>query len=68
MRLLIGVILVAIGVVALLNKLGVISGSIWSYVWPVILIILGLSFLFRRHRTSFWCGPWHYGPEERDKT
>ncbi len=64
---LIGVILVVIGAVALANKLGIISGSIWSYVWPLILIILGLSLLFRRRRTFFWCGPWRYGPEERDK-
>jgi hypothetical protein len=65
-----GLILVAIGVIALLVKLDVLSGSIWSYTWPVILILLGLSFLFGRFRRrghSRWfgcCGPW----DDRDTT
>lgn len=63
----IGAILVVIGAVALAHKLGLISGSIWSFVWPLILIVLGLSLLFRRHRTFFWCGPWRCGPADRDK-
>ena len=51
----IGIVLVAVGIIALLVSLGVLSGSIWSYVWPVILIILGLSFLFGwRRRRGFW--------------
>ena len=63
-------ILIAIGVIALLVKLDVLSGSIWSYTWPAILIILGLSFLFgRMFRRRPWrwfgcCMPWG----DRDKT
>jgi len=58
----IGLILVAIGVIALLIKVGVLSGSLWGYTWPAILIILGLSFLwgsfFRRGRRWYrWCFP-----------
>jgi len=58
----IGVILVAVGIIALLVQLDVLSGSIWSYTWPAILIILGVWFIlgrFRR-RTSRWWGmrPW----------
>jgi hypothetical protein len=56
----IGLVLVAIGILALLVTLNVLTGSIWSYAWPIILIILGLSFLIgRRHRHGFWrhcCG------------
>jgi hypothetical protein len=55
-----GLILVAIGIIALLIKLDVLTGSIWSYVWPAILIVLGLSFLFgRAFRRRPW-RPWHW--------
>ncbi len=62
----IGLILVAIGVIALLVKLGVLAGSIWNYSWPVILIILGLLSLTRsrfghHHMWRFCC------PPEKDK-
>ncbi len=52
----IGLVLLAIGVIALLVKLGVLTGSIWGYTWPVILIILGLSFLWgrRSHQMRTW--------------
>ncbi|MGD0795841.1 MAG: DUF5668 domain-containing protein [Dehalococcoidales bacterium] len=61
-------VLIAVGVIALLVKANVLSGSVWSYAWPVILILLGLSFLFGRfrHRHSRWfgcCPPW----DDRDK-
>jgi uncharacterized membrane protein len=60
----IGLVLVAIGVIALLVKTGVLTGSIWSYTWPSILIILGLTFvfgrIFRRRPSWRWFGgvPW----------
>jgi len=51
----IGLVLIVVGIIALLVSLGVITGSIWTFVWPAILIILGLSFLFgRHHRHGFW--------------
>lgn len=57
----VGLVLVAIGIIALLIKLGVITGSMWGYIWPTILIIIGLSFLIggRRRRAfwSRWCCP-----------
>ena len=64
-----GLILVAIGIIALLVKLDILTGSIWSYVWPAVLIILGLSFLFgRAFRSRPWrwfgcCAPW----DDRDR-
>ncbi len=67
----IGLILVAIGGIALLIKLGVLSGSIWGYTWPTILIILGLAFLwgrrFRRPWLRGWHKPWRLPEEEEEK-
>ncbi|MBI4287927.1 MAG: hypothetical protein HY671_05825 [Chloroflexi bacterium] len=60
-------ILIAIGAVWLLVKLGVLTGSIWGYTWPVLLIVLGLSWLlgsFRHHRHHMW---WCCGPGEHDE-
>ena len=62
-----GLILVAVGVIAILVKTEVLSGSIWDYVWPTALVIIGLSFIlgrFRR-RPRWWCGwtPW----DDRDR-
>jgi hypothetical protein len=66
-----GLVLIAIGVIALLVLTGVLSGSVWAYAWPVILILLGLSFLFgriRRRGRGRWmgwcCPPW----DDRDTT
>ena len=51
----IGLVLIVVGIIALLVSLGVITGSIWTFVWPAILIILGLGFLFGWHRRhGFW--------------
>lgn len=62
----IGLILVAVGVIALLVKLDVLSGSVWSYTWPAVLIILGLAFLLGRTRRRGWrwfgcCPRWNEG-------
>ncbi len=56
-----GIALIIIGLVALGVKLDIIQGSVWGWVWPLLLIVAGLSFLFRRRRGWFWCGPysWH---------
>jgi membrane protein YdbS with pleckstrin-like domain len=64
MRLFIGLILIAVGVFALLVQLDVLSGSLWSYVWPSIIIALGLSFLLGiRRRWRYWC--WRGEDRER---
>ncbi len=64
----IGLIILAVGVIALLVKLDILSGSIWDYTWPSILIILGLAFILGRFRRRRWFwGPWNPPWEDRDK-
>ena len=63
-----GLILVAAGIIAILVKTEVLSGSIWDYFWPTALVIIGLSFIwgrFRRRRPWWWGGwmPW----DDRDR-
>ncbi len=64
---LIGLVLLVIGAVALLVNLGILSGSVWSYTWPLVLIIIGLFIIFGGHRRH-WCW-WHghYPPDEDKK-
>jgi hypothetical protein len=65
-----GLILLAIGIIALLVKLNVLSGSVWSYTWPTVLIIIGLYFVlgrrFWRNHPRRWFR-W-YPPDDRDTT
>ncbi len=43
-----GLLLVIVGVVFLLENLGYISGNVWDVIWPLIVIIAGLSLLLRQ--------------------
>jgi hypothetical protein len=63
----IGLVLLAVGLIALLVQLGVLTGSTWSYFWPVLLIILGLVFLFRRSWRGGCCGGHWHSREGEDK-
>jgi hypothetical protein len=65
-----GFIIVAVGVIALLVKLDVLSGSIWDYTWPAILVIIGLSFIFGRffRWRRWWWGGWYRPRDDRDKS
>jgi len=64
----IGLILIAVGTIALLSRLDIIEHSVWSYTWPTILIILGVWFLTRRlWKRNWWCG-WDSGSRKRDRS
>jgi hypothetical protein len=64
---LIGIVLVAVGIIALLVQLDVLAGSIWDYTWPVIIIVLGLGFVFGwRRRRSFW-RHWYWPRDDEEK-
>ncbi len=62
-----GAIIIAVGIIALLVTTGTVSGSIWQYTWPTVLIIIGLAFIFGRLRRHWWWfgGPWDH--KDKDK-
>jgi membrane-bound ClpP family serine protease len=49
-----GLLLIVIGVIFLLQNLGYLSASAWGVLWPVIVVIIGLTFIFGRSRTWWW--------------
>jgi hypothetical protein len=48
-------LLIAFGFLSLLGKLGYITFD-WGLFWPVVIIILGASMLFRKSKGHCWCG------------
>ena len=47
-----GFIILVLGLVFLLKNLGIVSGSVWSIVWPCLVIALGLSIIFKRKKNE----------------
>lgn len=45
-----GVLLLILGILLLLREMGLIYGDIWDYVWPIALIALGASMIFKNKR------------------
>jgi hypothetical protein len=46
----VGILLLTLGVLMILDKMGIIYGSVWDYLWPVALIALGVDFIFKHNR------------------
>ena len=58
-------ILIVTGIVFLLKNLGYISGTVWSIIWPVILIVIGLGILLKRKGQGFfWEERFGWGKKE----
>ena len=43
-----GFIFVIVGVLWLLQQMGYIVGDFWAFVWPVIIILIGLSMIEKK--------------------
>ncbi|MFA5012952.1 MAG: DUF5668 domain-containing protein [Candidatus Paceibacterota bacterium] len=43
----IGIAIVIIGVVILMQNLGIITYNAWQIIWPALIILLGLSLIFK---------------------
>ena len=46
----VGILLLILGVLMLLDKLGIIYGTAWDYFFPVALIALGASLVMKNQR------------------
>lgn len=60
-----GFALVLVGVLLLLNNLGIIQGNTWDYIWPAVVILIGLSILLRRKDPNC-CPPKVKAEEKKD--
>ena len=50
-----GIFLIVLGTVWLLSNLGYITATVSEIIWPVIIIALGLSFIFKKgHHFRSW--------------
>jgi len=45
-----GFLLIALGVLFLLQNIGILNQATWGIVWPILIIALGLSMIFKRGR------------------
>jgi hypothetical protein len=48
-----GVLILIIGLFFLLKNLGLITGHLWSILWPLLIIAIGLKLLFRK-KHNYW--------------
>lgn len=70
-----GLILIAIGLIFLLQNLNIISGKAWEVIWPVVVILLGVGFLVRQikrrqeHRgeRANWQSRVHFGDRNAEE-
>jgi len=45
-------VLLIIGLVWLLNVLGILQGQVWEIIWPCVLIVFAISLLIKRDRAN----------------
>jgi predicted membrane protein len=61
-----GLLLIIIGVLFLFENLGILEIKLWPILWPIIIILIGLKFLFatRRNEKSISAGSEENFPKE----
>lgn len=63
-----GLVLVIVGGILLLESMGVITGDAWKYIWPALIILLGLSILFKPFRNKmFYSSKWGWGGRHEER-
>lgn len=45
-----GSLIIVIGLIILLKNLGIITAGVWSILWPLLLIMFGVSLLTKKGR------------------
>lgn len=48
-----GLIFVIVGVLMLLERMDIISGGLWDYLWPVVIIVFGVH-LMGKTKSGMW--------------
>ncbi len=64
-----GIIVVFLGIILLLQNTGVLEPGIWRIIWPLVIIMIGLFFVFRPREWKsgkYFC-PWLHGQKRNDK-
>lgn len=51
-----GMLLIVLGVVFLLQNLGLLPEGSWSVIWPIAIIALGISIVAKKDGGWCWCG------------
>jgi hypothetical protein len=46
----VGILLLLLGILMLLERAGIISGSAWDFLMPVVLVALGVTIIVRSKR------------------
>ncbi len=46
----VGILLLLLGAMMLLDRLGIIYGDFWDYFWPAALIALGIHMIIKERR------------------
>lgn len=47
-----GVLLLLLGLLMLLQKMDIITGSVWDYFWPVVVVAIGLHLILKGRRKA----------------
>ncbi|HPW34446.1 MAG TPA: DUF5668 domain-containing protein [Candidatus Paceibacterota bacterium] len=45
-----GIILIVLGVVFLLENMGIFSGAAWEFIWPIVLVGIGVWMVMRNKK------------------
>jgi len=52
-----GIIVIIVGLIFLMQNLGYITAGIWSIIWPLLIIAVGLKMIVKRKGGHcWWCG------------
>jgi len=51
-----GLILVILGILVLLEKMGIVQGDFWGFFWPIVLIVLGFNMMKKDKYGMDCCG------------
>lgn len=58
---------ILVGFIFLLRNTGYITGEVWSYIWPIFIILLGISMLLKKDKNHFWAHHKSCKPEKDEK-